>query len=194
MKTLLITFTLFLTLTVFGQYDVENLKTDSTNHTSAFDWSELKQKIYVGGEANLAFQPGRIFLFISPLIGYDITKRFSAGVSTTYQLLRVRNTTGTYNFNTFGAGIFARYRPIEQIILQTEFNQYNTVDFNNNPIEDRVNVNALMAGIGYANGLGNSAYYQILLMYDFIGDPNMPLSSIIRPQIHLKFGLVWYLG
>jgi len=194
MKTLLSAFSLFLTLGVYGQYDIEDIKNDSTESRQSINWFEQKQKIYVGGEGNLSFRPGQSFIYFSPLIGYDITQRFSAGIITMYQLLRFRDVNATYNFSTVGGGIFVRYRPIEQIILQTEFDLYNTVDFQNNPLEDRIVVPAFMAGAGFANRLGNRAYYQIMLMYDFIGDPNMPLPWLLIPELHLKMGLVWYLG
>lgn len=194
MKTLFLVFGLFLTFSMFGQYDVDEIKNDTTDTPSRINWFEQKQKIYVGGEANLSFRRGTSYIYLSPQIGYDLTQRFSAGISTMYQLYRINDLSGTYNFSSFGGGIFARYRPIEQLVLQTEFDLYNTVDFLNNPLEDRVNVAAFMAGGGYSSRLGNRATYQIMLMYDFIGDPNMPLSSLLIDKLHLKMGFYWYLG
>ncbi|NOQ73557.1 MAG: hypothetical protein GQ574_16245 [Crocinitomix sp.] len=185
---------LFLTLGVFGQYDVDDIRNDTTDKQSNINWFEMKKKIYVGGEANLSFRSGSSFIFFSPQIGYDITERFSAGVTTMYQLLRSNQFNVTYNFSSFGGGVFARYRPIEQIVLQAEFDIYNTVDFLNDPLVDRVNVPAFMAGAGYSSSLGDRATYQIMLMYDFIGDYNMPLSSLVFQQLHLKMGFYWHLG
>ncbi len=194
MKTLFLALGLFLTFGVFGQYDIDDIKNDTTDTPSRINWFEQKKKIYVGGEANLSFRTGSSFIYLSPQIGYDITPKFSAGLSTMYQLLRIRYVNATFNYSSFGGGVFARFRPIEQIVMQTEFDLYNTVDFETDPTENRVNVPAFMAGLGYANGLGNRAHYQIMLMYDFIGNPNMPLSFLIHPQLHVKMGFYWYLG
>ncbi|MFT5823999.1 MAG: hypothetical protein ACI8ZM_005265 [Crocinitomix sp.] len=194
MKILFLGLGLFLTLGVFGQYDVDDIKNDTTDTPSRINWFEQKQKIYVGGEANISFRSGSSYIYLSPQIGYDITERFSGGVSTMYQLLRFRDINATYNFSSFGGGVFARFRPIEQIVLQTELNIYNTVDFLNNPLEDRVNVLAYLVGGGYANSLGDRAHYQIMLMYDLIGNPNIPLPSLLLNRVHLKMGFYWHLG
>lgn len=188
MKTVISSWLILLTLFSYGQYDIENVKKDSiqTNETSFF--SKIKPNIYVGGEASLSLGNGGTFIYFSPFIGYDITQRFSGGISAMYQLYRFNG----FNYNSYGGGAFLRYRPIEQLILQTEFDIFNTLDLKNNSL-NRVNVPAFMAGAGFANRFGTRAYYQILLMYDFINDPNMPLTPFLINQLHLKLGVVWYL-
>jgi hypothetical protein len=112
-----------------------------------------------------------------------------------YQLNHFRNTYDTYNYHTFGAGIFARFKPIKQIVIQSELNAYNTDLFNSLiPNVNRVNVSAFLTGAGYTNQLGNRAFYQIVILYDFIDDPSMPLRSAVFSRFYLKMGLFWYLG
>jgi hypothetical protein len=195
MKTLFLGLGLFLTFGVFSQYDVEDIKNDTTESSSLINWFEQKQKIYIGGEANLSIRTGQIYIFASPQIGYDLTERFSAGLITLYQLYRIRDfSNNIYHISTIGAGVFARFRPIQQIVLQTELDIFNTSDLVNNSIEDRVNVPAFMAGGGYSSSFGSRSSYQIMLMYDFIGNPNMPLPILLFPRVHLKMGFYWYLG
>ncbi len=191
MKSLLAILSLLFTLNGTSQYDINDVKEDSTE--SNFNWFETKQRIYVGGELGLSFGSGSSYIHIAPLIGYDITPKFSAGISAMYQLWRFKDYYGTANYNTFGGGVFTRFRPIEQVILQAEFDLFNTVDFAELTY-DRVNVPALMAGIGYANSFGDGAYYQIMLMYDFINNPNMPLPGVILQPLHLKMGIIWHLS
>lgn len=193
MKNYFLAFSLFVSIAAFSQYDVEEVKKD-TSSSEGINWFQLKQNIYVGGELGLSFSQGSSFLSVAPLVGYDFGYGVSAGVSALYQLFRFRDPSGNvFNFNTFGGGVFARYRPWDPLIIQTEFDRFNTIDFANGT-GDRVNVNAFMAGLGYANSFGDRSYYQVLLMYDFIDDPNMPLPPFLFRQLHMKLGIIWYLN
>lgn len=183
---------LFFSAQAWCQYDIE--KQEDDKKSSKIDFYELKQRIYVGGEFGLSFGYGFGYVLAAPLIGYDITERFSAGISTTYQLYRFSNNLGNgININTFGVGTFARFRPINPLIIQAEFDLYNTVNPYGYGLKDRVNVPAFLSGIGYAGG-GDRSYYHIMLMYDFIGNPNMPLPNIIFERLYLKMGLVFHLN
>lgn len=185
---------LFISVQSWAQYDIEDAKKSDTTETK-LNRFELKERIYVGGEIGLSGYAGGAYVLLAPIIGYDFTPRFSAGVSTFYQLFRFRNfNNGTvFNLSTFGLGTFARYRPIDQIIMQVELDGFNTVDLTSSGYKDRLNVPAFMGGLGYAGGSAKS-YYQIILFYDFIGNPNMPLPPFIRNRLHLKIGMVWHLN
>lgn len=176
----------------FSQYDMEKVKNDTLNDEPSL-WSKIQPRIYVGGEGSFSAGFGRTYLYLAPLVGYDITDQLSVGISGMYQLLRFQTNTGAINFNSYGGGTFFRFRPIKQVVFQAEFDYFNTVDFAGQTF-DRVNVPAFMVGAGYLNPLGSRAYYQIMLMWDFINDPNMPVPSLIFQPLHLKLGLVWYIG
>jgi hypothetical protein len=192
MKKLLLALTLFIVPTIWGQYDMEEAKKEDDKE--GINWFQLKQKIYVGGELGLSFGGGSSFISAAPIVGYDITERFSAGISGMYQLWRLRDFAGnTFNFHSYGGGIFARLRPIEVLIMQVEANLYNTNDFASGSL-DRINVPAVMAGLGYAQPIGGRSYYNIMLMYDFINDPNMPLPPFFLEPLHLRLGITLYLG
>lgn len=193
MKKTVFLFGLILTLNGFGQYDINDIKNDSTS-ASNFSWFKLKQRIYVGGEVGLSFGTNSSYIHLSPIVGYDITEKLSAGFLGMYQLWHFKDFyDNSFNYHSYGGGIFTRFRPIPQIITQLEFDLFNTNDFASGTL-DRVNVPAFMLGLGYANDFGNGAYYQIMLMYDFINDPNMPLPPLLFPQLHLKMGFIWHLG
>lgn len=178
---------------VFGQYDIEDAKKENEKDSDKnFSLYNLKQDIYVGGEFSLSLGTFGTYIYAAPMIGYDITEKFSAGFSAMYQFQRVVFTNTSVNLSAFGGGVFTRFRPIDPILMQVEYNLFNTPDYVNN-YNNRVNVPAFMAGAGYAGAMGSRSYYQILLMYDFINDPNMPLPGFILEPLHLKFGLVFYL-
>jgi hypothetical protein len=183
---------LFLSFCAFTQYDIDKVQKDTSVNENKLNLFKLKENIYVGGEFGLSLSNISTYVFVAPFVGYDITEKFSAGISGMYQFSRVRWFSQTATSHAYGGGVFLRYFPIKQLIVQSEFDLYNAQDFFTQDYK-RVNVPAFMSGLGYANYLGEDAYYQILLMYDFIQDKNMPLPDIVIPGLHLKFGLVWHL-
>lgn len=177
-----------------AQYDIEDVKNDSTKkerNTSLFD---LRKKIYVGADLSLRFGT-QTYLYLGPIIGYDFTKTFSGGISTMYQLYRLKYSNGTIvSDHAYGFGTFLRYKPFEFLAVHAEFDLFNSTDYTV-ALGGRVNVPAFLLGAGYCGSLGDRAYYSAMLYYDFIGDVNMPLPSIFPPfPIYLKYGFVFYLG
>lgn len=163
---------------------------------------EIKQRTYVGGEFSILFGTAT-YLYIAPMVGYDLVpQKFSVGLSTMYQYYREQTIFGSFSSHAYGGGLFVRYRPWRPLLLQTEFDVYNTNDFTQSSLP-RVNVPVFMAGGGYAGSMGDRAYYQIMLMYDFIDDVNNPLpplfcglvgGTIQCLPIYLRYGFVIYLG
>ena len=192
-----LTISLLLTSTLsFGQYDVDSTEADQPADTTESTWYKMKKNIYVGGELSLSFG-NELYLYLGPLAGYDIWKGLSAGVQTMYQLRRTTFSTGTnYSSHAFGGGIFARWRPevFPYVLVQSEFTLYNVEDLTTLQNGDRTTIPAFMSGVGYAGGFGR-AYYHILLMYDFIDDPSMPLPRFFGNfPLYIRYGMVFYLG
>jgi hypothetical protein len=175
----------------FSQYEVE--MDDSLAEEPKVDLYELKQKIYVGGDVSMRF--GNLtYIYAAPLVGYEFYKGLSAGLTGIYQYVRINNLGSIQTEGTFGGGVFMRYRPIEFILLQTEFDILNTVNYTSAP-GNRINFPAFMMGAGYAGSLGDRAYYNVMLMYDFINNPNMTLWPIVTfAPVYLRYGFVWYLA
>lgn len=193
MKLQLITFLFFCSSVIgFGQYDMSKVAADSTQK-EGINFFKIKQRTYVGSELSLSFGTGGSYIYVAPFVGYDITEKWSAGISGMYQFSQINYYNTAYRNNAFGGGIFTRLMPIEQLIIHAEYDLFNTEDYSTT-VKDRVNVPAFMAGLGYANQFGNGSYAQILLLYDFIRDENMPLPAVIIPGLYLKFGIVYHLN
>jgi hypothetical protein len=179
----------------FAQYDVDDVESDSSaTKDPKINPFILKDKIYVGSGLNLLFG-STTFFYISPIVGYDITDKFSAGVVTMYQYYRQSYGGGNYSSsNSFGLGVFARYRPISQLILETSLNGYTTT-FNGS---DKVNSKSWMLGLGYANSMGKRSYYQFMVQYDLLKDYNVPEPAIVNfpggGRLYYKLGIVFYLS
>jgi hypothetical protein len=195
MKFSLIIGLLFITQLASSQYDLSDVKDDTTK-TSDFSWYDFRERTYVGADFSLVFG-NQTYIYLAPMIGYDILPEYglSAGVSTMYQLFRTKYQNGAVvSEHAYGGGIFVRYRPLPFLLAQAEFDVYNVEDFAAIPSE-RMNVPAFLLGGGYAGAMGENAYYNILLMFDLIHHPNMPLFPILSTYpIYLKYGFVFYLG
>lgn len=177
-----------------AQYDITDTNTEEEEvKEPKINWFDIKQKTYVGGDISARF--GNLtYVYASPMIGYDFYKKMSVGVSGIYQLLYLSNGVSSQSEHTIGGGIFFRYRPIDFLILQTEFDLLNTVNYTSAP-GNRINVPVFMFGAGYAGMLGDRAYYSLMLMFDFIDNENMPVPKLI-PGIPLYYraGFAFYLG
>ena len=187
---------IFTGLRVFAQYDLEQVQKDSADKQNTVNWFEIKKRTYVGGDLSLRF--GNLtYVYIAPIAGFDIYKSLSAGLTGIYQLYRINYGNGSVlTEHTYGGGVFARWKPFNFLLLQTEFDLLNTVNYNAvGPTDDRVNVPVFMAGAGYAGSIGERSYYNLTLMYDFIDDPNMPVPRIFGAvPLYLRYGLTFYLG
>ncbi|MBK6526945.1 MAG: hypothetical protein IPG07_16170 [Crocinitomicaceae bacterium] len=157
------------------------------------DLYELKKKIYVGGDLSMRF--GNLtYIYAAPLVGFEFYKNLSVGLTGIYQYVRINNFGSIVTEGTFGGGAFIRYRPIEFLLFQTEFDILNSVNYTSAPGK-RINFPAFMLGGGYAGSLGNRAYYNVMLMYDFIDNPNMTVWPVVTfAPIYLRYGFVWYLA
>lgn len=180
----------------FAQYDMDEASDTSDQKEDKIDRVKLKEHIYVGGELSLSFG-NPIYIYLGPMAGYEFYKGASAGVQTMYQLQRFNlANNSSISSHAFGGGIFARYRPpiFPYVLAQLEFDLFNTEDFTTLQNGDRTTVPAFMGGIGYAGGF-DKAYFHILLMYDFVNNPNMPLPRFFsNTPIYIKYGMVFYLG
>lgn len=176
-----------------AQYDVDSVNGDSDSKEPKLDLYEIKKKIYVGGDLSMRF--GNLtYIYAAPLAGYEFYKGISAGITGIYQLVRVNNGFGVVSESTYGGGLFVRYRPLDFLLVQTEFDLLNTVNYTSAP-GNRINFPVFMLGAGYAGSMGQRAYYNVMLMYDFIDDPNMTVPRIVPfAPLYLRYGFVWYLG
>jgi hypothetical protein len=191
MKFSALCFLFLFSLSGFTQYDVE--KDDTLAEEPKVDFYELKKKIYVGGDLSMRF--GNLtYIYAAPLVGFEFYENVSVGLTGIYQYIRVNNFGSIVTEGTFGGGAFVRYRPFDFLLVQTEFDILNTVNYTSAPGK-RINFPVFLFGGGYAGSLGDRAYYNVMLMYDFINNPNMTVPPIVPfAPIYLRYGFVWYLA
>lgn len=182
-----------LCLSATAQYNIDS--TDTDDKEPAINWFEQKKRTWVGGD--LAMRFGTVtYVYTSPTIGYEFYPKFSAGITGIYQLVRIRYNTGAIlTEHTVGGGLFLRWKPLDFLMFQTEFDLLNTAHYDITSDLDRVNVPVFLLGAGYCGNLGDRAYYNVSLMWDFINDENMPVPNFFATYpIYLRYGFTFYLG
>lgn len=104
----------------------------------------------------------------SPILGYMITDRLSAGLGATYLYYKFRNI--DLSTSIYGGKIFTRFNVIDPVFLYSEY-ELLSYDFNlGDGVDDRETVPALNVGGGISQPLGRVAAFQIILLYDLLHD------------------------
>lgn len=128
---------------------------------------EFKDRIFFGGGLGLQF--GTITAInVSPLVGYRITEKLSAGLSGTYQYYHNRQ----FDMSTdiYGGGLFARYLITRMLFVHAEYEALSLRSENfwlANQSGKRFMEQNYFAGGGVRLHLGGRSYFNLMLLYNF---------------------------
>ena len=149
-----------------------------------------KDRFYLGGNFGLSF--GNVtFINISPLVGYRITPRWSAGVGATYMFYKARvvdrynQYLGDVKTSVYGGRTFMRYTIFKNLFAHTEYEILNYEYYDNS----RINVPAFYAGGGYIQPLGQRGSLFIMVLYDFLYDQARSLRRNPDIRMGITMGL-----
>lgn len=136
----------------------------------------FKDRLFFGGDLGLSF--GTVtYIRISPIIGLNVSSKFSVGAGPSYQYYKDNRYVGLES-SIYGGSVFARYFVIESIFLQSEFEVLNLEELYYNPLTDyipeRVTIPVWFVGAGFSQRTANGSGFFIGLFYDLIGDINSP--------------------
>jgi len=151
--------------------------------------SPFWEKVYIGG--NLGAQFGNVTAVdVSPIVGYKITEKISAGFGITYQYYNIRS----YNYDThiYGGRIFARYQPWSFLFLHTEFELLNwkpLYDINGKLNTERIWAPGLLAGGGFSQPIGGGSSIFVMALYNFLYSSNSSYGSPLVLRVGANFGL-----
>jgi hypothetical protein len=177
---------LFPILISFAQTTNSENDTTTAKQPQAIERTEAS-KWYYGGTLGFNFWSDYFYLSLNPIVGYQITPKFSIGGKLLYAYINDKSYDGLeLKSNNYGASIFARYRPIYQIYLHSEFAygsfEHHTVYYN--PISriyssesERNWVPFLLLGGGYVQRISRNASAYIEVLFDVINDSNSPYKS-----------------
>ena len=142
-------------------------------------------KVYFGGNLGLQFGTST-FIDVSPLVGYRITDKFSLGVGATYQYYHYRDRYYDLETNVYGGRLFGRYLFTDYLFGQAEYEYLNLEAFDF--YRRRVDVESLLAGVGYIQRLGGSSAIVGMILYNFTESAYTPYQNpIIRIGINIGF-------
>jgi hypothetical protein len=166
---------LILTVTqaAFAQSEAENQQPEYN----------FKSHLYFGGGLGLQF--GTITLIeISPLAGYNITPKFSVGLSPTYKFYKFNDYYGQnidLKTNVWGGSIFTRYYIFDNVFAHVEYESllYNTQSPGYPEMKQQYN--SFFVGGGYNQRIGQNSGMYIMVLWNLNDTPNSPYTNpIIR--------------
>lgn len=140
-------------------------------------------RVFTGG--NLGAQFGQVtFIDVSPLIGYRITDKISAGIGATYQYYHYQDKYYDLETNVYGGRVFGRYLFNDYLFAHVEYEYLNLEAFDFQ--RRRVDVGSLMAGGGYVQHLSDRAAIVAMILYNFTESVYTPYQNpIIRVGINI---------
>lgn len=136
---------------------------------SANEKSSFKDRLFTGGNFGLQFGTATV-VDISPIIGYRLTERWSAGLGATYIYYNYKDSYYNYSYSTsiYGGSIFTRFNVSELIFLHTEFQSLSAEFMTYYPKTERKLVDALFVGGGYRQMIGDASSINLMILYDLM--------------------------
>ncbi len=140
-------------------------------------------KWYYGGTVGFNFWGDYFYLSVNPLIGYQVSPKFSVGGKVQYAYINDQTIPGyELTSHNYGAGIFTRFRPIYQIYLHAEFDYASYEDhykdrITNEVVSERNWVPFLLLGGGFVQRVGPNASVYVEVLFDVIQDENSPYED-----------------
>ena len=167
----------------FSQYDPDyNMDDDEDLSQLAF-----KDRLYTGGNFWANF--GTITnVELSPMLGYRVTKDYSVGVGAKYNFYRDNRI--PFSTSIYGGSAFTRYSFFDKLVAHAEFEMLNLEVFRAAFPGERQWVPIGLVGGGYAaNG------FQIMALYDLIGDERNPYTGVfgVNSRLYLRVGFLFNL-
>ena len=143
-------------------------------------------KWYYGGTVGFNFWNDYFYLSLNPLVGYQVSPKFSVGGKLLYAYISdQRYEPFDLTSHNYGASVFARYRPIYQIYLHSEFAYASYEDYTiytpiigDSYVESERNwVPFLLLGGGFVQRVGSNAAVYVEVLFDVIQDKNSPYED-----------------
>jgi hypothetical protein len=138
--------------------------------------SKFKDRLYLGGNFGLSFGNWS-FVNISPVVGYMITNRLSAGPGITYQYMK----TPFFKTSVYGGRGFVRYNITQQFFGLAEYENLN-IEYITQQFElRRTWVPGTFLGGGFFQPIGRRSGFALTVLYNF--SYNERLSPYPQPYI-----------
>lgn len=124
----------------------------------------FRDRIFFGGSFGLSF--GDVtFVELSPVAGYKISERFSAGGGIIYQYLKDKR--ADFSSNTYGGRAFGIAKIFDPVFAQVE---YEYLNYEYLPLADgpkRADFSSILAGGGVSQPLSGNIFLNMTALYNF---------------------------
>lgn len=187
-----------------GRPVTENERNGKREREKGFDPSRM---IYGGGFV-FGIGGGVTNLGLSPIIGYAITDKFSAGIGIGYQYYKAKNVpvvdasnspVGYFDLKTsiYTGNVWARYLIFQNVFvhLQPEVNSLEKFgDVTYDPsgafqvAKERIMVPSLLVGLGLRQPVSDRVSLLATALYDVLQEPNSPYRNTIDLRIGVAVG------
>lgn len=176
---------LTLSLTSFSQ-----AREDDTEEP--IEYKSFKERLYTGGNFSASFGTFT-YVDVSPIIGYMVTEDFSVGLGGKYVYIGF-NGTPRSSTSIYGGSTFTRYLILENFLAHAEFQALSVKV--QEPFTGELKRKLIPVGLvggGYKQSMGGSSYFQIMLLYDVIGDKNSPYRGTspfgVNSRLYMQAGI-----
>ncbi len=167
---------------------VPSAETFAQNDTVPVSSYTIRDKIFTGGNIGLSF--GTLtYIDISPLLGYKITPKFSAGLGVTYIYYKDNIVPNNNSSSIYGGRTFARYLVLENVFAYSEYEVLNREIYDDvRRKERRVNVGSFFVGAGYQQRIGGNSFMNLMVLWNLNENPySLYRNPIIRGGVNIGF-------
>lgn len=127
----------------------------------------VKERIVTGGGFGLGFSSVQDYFSLSPVIGYQLTRKLMAGTSITYRFTNYKYYTPSLKLRDYAANPFVRFTVYKNIFLQSEY-EYLNYEFPTSITETtRQDFSSFLAGGGFIQPLGRKVGIYVMALYNF---------------------------
>jgi hypothetical protein len=142
-----------------------------------------RDRLYCGGNVGARF--GDItFIDISPLLGVNITQRFSVGIGAIYNYYNYNYYGTSYKTTMYGGRIFGRYFVLENVFVQGGWDRINR----DNPYsfipDARIWIDNILVGGGARYPISRNIFVTGIVLFNL---NQTPLSPYGNPIVQIGF-------
>lgn len=154
----------------------------------------VKERIVTGGGFGLGFSTNQDYISVSPVIGYQLTRKLMAGTSVTYRYTNWKVVDPSMKLNDYGLNPFVRFMVYQNIFLQTEFEYLNyefpIINSVGDLATDRKTFNSFMAGGGFIQPLGEKVALYFMALYNFsYVEPKVGEYAVYESPLVIRAGI-----
>lgn len=153
-RILILVFCLAQPCRMLSQYDYVQ---DTLSRKSSDDKMRFTDRLFWGGNLGAWFG-NPTFVDISPLVGIQITKKYSMGVGAIYNYYSYKYFNYTYKTNLWGGRIYARYFILENVFAQVGWDRINRDDFYSKSPNARIWIDNILVGGGLRYPISDNFY------------------------------------